>query len=133
MPALLPALDTALAVCLMLYTATMVGTARGRHGVKAPAISGHPEFERAWRVQMNTLEATVMFLPSLWLATEFGGRHWLTGLLGLLWVLARVWYALAYQHDAARRGAPFAIASLCMVALLAWGLFGVIVHLALRA
>lgn len=127
---LLPALDTALTVILLLYTATKVGAARSQHGVKAPAISGHPDFERAWRVQMNTLEASIMFLPSLWLATEYGGQAWLAGLVGLLWVLSRTWYAIAYQRDAAKRGAPFAMASLFMSALLVWGLVAILIQMA---
>lgn len=126
---LLPALDTALTVLLLLYTATKVGAARSQHGIKAPAVSGHPDFERAWRVQMNTLEASVMFLPSLWLATQFGGAAWFAGLLGLLWVLARTWYAVAYQRDANKRGAPFGLASLFMAGLLFWGLIGVLVQM----
>ena len=130
---LLPALDTALTVLLLLYAATRVGAARTQHGVKAPAISGHPEFERAWRVQMNTLEASVMFLPSLWLATQYGGQPWLAGVVGLLWVLSRTWYAVAYQRDASKRGAPFALASLFMSALLIWGLFAILVQMAGKA
>ncbi len=122
----LPALDVALTVLLLLFTAIKVGAARGRHGIKAPAVEGHPEFERAFRAQMNTLEATVMFLPSLWLASEYGGTPWFAGLIGLLWVLARTWYALAYLRNATKRGAPFALGTLCMAILLGWGLIGVL-------
>ena len=50
----------------------LVGRARGLYGVKAPAVTGHPVFERYYRVQMNTLELLVVFLPVLWLA----GSHW---------------------------------------------------------
>ena len=35
-----------------------------------------PAFERAYRVQMNTLESTVMFLPTLWLAANYGFSGW---------------------------------------------------------
>ena len=130
---LLPALDTALTVVLLLYTASKVGAARSQHGIKAPAISGHPDFERAWRVQMNTLEAAVMFLPSLWLATRYGGQPWLAGVVGLLWILSRTWYAVAYQRDADKRGTPFAMASLFMSALLVWGLLAVLIRMLARA
>ncbi|MBB6182865.1 MAPEG family protein [Oleiagrimonas soli] len=122
---LLPALVTALTVFLLLFTAFKVGQARGKHSVKAPAISGHPDFERAWRVQMNTLEASVMFLPSLWLAGHFGNPG-IAGILGLLWLLARIWYAAAYLRDAARRHMPFTIGLLLTVMLAAWGLIAVL-------
>ena len=72
----LPALVTLLTVLLMFGTATAVGFARGKYGIKAPATSGHPAFERAFRVQMNTLEATMMFLPLLWLAAHYGLGSW---------------------------------------------------------
>jgi glutathione S-transferase len=123
---LLPDLAAALAVGVLIFTAYRVGMYRGRHGIKAPAISGHPEFERAFRVQMNTLEASVMFLPSLWLATQYGGNHAVAGIMGLVWVAARLWYAQAYQRDAGKRGLPFLIGMLMMMGLLGWGLFGLL-------
>jgi uncharacterized MAPEG superfamily protein len=130
---LLPSLVTALTVVLLVFTAFKVGLYRGRHGIKAPAMSGHPEFERAFRVQMNTLEATVMFLPSLWLATQYGGSPLVAGVLGLLWLLARFWYALAYQREASKRGMPFSIALFTALGLLGWGLVGVLHHMWLAA
>lgn len=118
----LPAVVVLLTVLLQLGTAFAVGRARGLYGVKAPATAGHPGFERAFRVQMNTLEATLMFLPSLWLAATYGAPLW-AGLAGLLWVAGRVWYALAYLRDPTRRGRGFAVG---MVGLLATLLIGVI-------
>ena len=56
---------------LYFYMSVRVGQMREKHGVKAPAITGHPEFERAFRVHYNTLEALVVFLPLLWLATIY--------------------------------------------------------------
>jgi hypothetical protein len=58
----LPVLVVLLNVLLLFATGLVVAGARGRHGVKAPATTGHPDFERAFRVQMNTLEHTVVFL-----------------------------------------------------------------------
>ncbi len=123
---LLPPLVVALTVLLLLFTAIRVGTARGRHGIQAPATTGHPEFERAFRVQMNTLEASMMFLPSLWLASSYGGHALIAGILGLLWVLARLWYAVAYQRDAASRSLPFTLGATMNMLLLGWGLVAVL-------
>lgn len=120
----LPALVTLLTVLLLFGTTWVVGSARSKHGIKAPAISGHPAFERAYRVQMNTLEQTVMFLPTLWLATQFGFGGW-AGIAGLVWLAGRVWYATAYLKDAAKRGPGFALAALSWLALLLMAATGV--------
>ncbi|MFB3064014.1 MAG: MAPEG family protein, partial [Gammaproteobacteria bacterium] len=45
----------------------LVGVAREKTGVKAPAMQGAPEFERISRVQQNTLEQLIVLLPAMWL------------------------------------------------------------------
>jgi len=95
---------TLLAVLFYFYTAFRVGNLRGALGIKAPATSGHPTFERAYRVQLNTLEQLGIFLPLLWLTALYPIRlAWLAPLIGLLWVLARVLYARAYMKDPEKR------------------------------
>jgi uncharacterized MAPEG superfamily protein len=110
----LPALVTLLTVLLQFGTMYVVGWARGKYRVEAPATTGHPAFERAYRVQMNTLESTVMFLPALWLAAHYGYVLW-AGVAGLVWVAGRVWYAWAYLDDAKKRGPGY------LVSMLGWG------------
>jgi hypothetical protein len=111
-----------LAMLLLFGTAFAVGRARGRYGIAAPATSGHPAFERAFRVQMNTLEAAMLFLPTLWLAASYGFAFW-AGIAGLVWLAGRVWYALAYLREARKRGGGFVLgmagwaATLVMAAL----------------
>ncbi len=113
----LPALVTLLTVLLMLGTMMAVGRARGRYGIIAPAVTGHPAFERAYRVQMNTLEQTLMFLPTLWLAAHYGFTGW-AGIAGLVWLVGRVWYAVTYLQDAAKRGPGFAVSLVGLAAVL---------------
>jgi uncharacterized MAPEG superfamily protein len=120
----LPALVTLLTVLLLFGTMFVVGKMRGRHGIKAPATSGHPAFDRAYRVQMNTLEGTVMFLPVLWLAANYGFSGW-AGIAGLVWLLGRVWYAWSYLKDPASREKGFAIAMLAWLAVLVMAAIGV--------
>jgi uncharacterized MAPEG superfamily protein len=122
---LLPGLVTALAVLLFMTTAALVGRARGKFGVKAPATAGHPDFERTFRVQMNTLEALAIFLPALWLAATYWNAEY-AGYIGLVWVLARVWYAAAYMADAARRGPAFILGMVSAMTLLFGGLIGLL-------
>lgn len=120
----LPALVTLLTVLLLFATVWVVGHARGKYDIKAPAVSGHPAFERAYRVQMNTLEQAVMFLPTLWLAANYGFSGW-AGIAGLAWLVGRVWYALAYLGDAGKRGPGFALGALAWAAVLVMAAIGV--------
>jgi glutathione S-transferase len=97
--------------------------------VPAPATSGPPEFERIFRVQMNTLEGMVLFLPALWLAAlTFSPR--VAALLGAVWVIARGWYAVAYARDPRTRGLPFVIAFMAWGALMLLATWGVLRALA---
>ncbi|KQZ74410.1 hypothetical protein ASD55_08365 [Rhodanobacter sp. Root561] len=120
----LPALVTLLTVLLLFGTMWAVGHARGKYSVKAPATTGDPAFERAYRVQMNTLEATVMFLPTLWLAAHYGFTGW-AGIAGLVWLVGRVWYALAYLRDASKRGPGYLVSMLGWAAALVMACIGV--------
>jgi uncharacterized MAPEG superfamily protein len=88
---------TLLAVALYIFMAMRVGMLRGVHSVPAPAMQGHPHFERASRVHLNTGEQMVSFLPLLWLATlSFHAPYWLPAVFGLWFVLARLLYMRLY-------------------------------------
>ena len=126
MPAdLLSALVTLLAVALYYYMGFFVGQMRAKHGVKAPATTGAPEFDRAFRVQMNTLEHLPVFLPLLWLATfYFHTAPWAPAALGLVWVVGRVLYMVGYVAAPEKREAGFimsAVAELGLFVLVAIG------------
>ncbi|HTC39195.1 MAG TPA: MAPEG family protein [Steroidobacteraceae bacterium] len=86
------------------YTAFRVGNLRGKHGIKAPATSGHPQFERAYRVQLNTLEQMGIFLPFLWVAAFYPiGWAWLAPLIGFVWLIGRILYLRGYMTDPNKR------------------------------
>ena len=112
----LVAIDTLLAVAVFFGCGIAVGRGRAKYKIAAPATTGHPDFERLFRVQMNTLEAMAMFLPSLWVAARHADPL-LVGGIGLLWVAGRIWYAIAYASDAGKRGPGFGISVLCTAAL----------------
>jgi glutathione S-transferase len=126
---ILPALVTILALILYVGVCYSAGRSRARHRIEAPAVTGHPDFERAYRVQMNTLEQLVVFLPALWLYAMFLSPLG-AAIFGLVWVVARVWYAVAYARDPARRGPAFLVAGIASAALLVGGLIGVLGQLA---
>ena len=115
---------TLLTVFLMLGLIFHVGRARGKYQVKAPAVSGHELFERAYRIQLNTIESVLMFLPALWLYAIFIGDKG-AGDSGLIWLLARVWYAIAYQQNPAKRGLGFLISILVIAGLWTGAAYGI--------
>lgn len=118
------ALIMLLTVVLLMATAILVAKARARYGVPAPATTGNPDFERVFRVQMNTLEVAVGFLPTLWLAASFGSAR-IAAWLGAVWLLGRVLYVAGYIKAADKRGMGFMIAGIAqmgLVALAGWGI-----------
>ena len=120
----LTALVTLLICLLILGTSINTGHARGRYGIKAPAVSGHEMFERAYRIQMNTLENAAIALPAMWVDAVFASDR-AAAAWGAAWVVARIWYAIAYQRNPAKRGLAYG-ASLAAFAFMwvggAWGI-----------
>src|SRR5207249_12144315 len=97
------ALVTLLAVLVYFYSSILVSRARGKFGVKLPAISGNPEFERVFRAQMNTLEWLPIFLPSLWLFAIYirDGR---AARIAVGWMIGPLLYVLCYARSVTDRG-----------------------------
>ena len=111
------ALVTLMALMFYFYTSIGVARARAKFGIKAPAISGNPDFERVFRVQMNTLEWLPIFLPSLWLFAIYVSDA-IAAVLGLVWIAGRIVYMLGYTAAAPKRSPGFFIQSLATFALL---------------
>jgi glutathione S-transferase len=105
------ALVTCLAVALYFFTSIRVAKARAKFGIKAPAITGNDDFERVFRVQMNTLEWLPIFLPSLWLFAIYISDP-IAAAIGLLWIAGRALYMTGYSQAANKRGRGFAIQAL---------------------
>jgi glutathione S-transferase len=100
---------------------------RGRHSIAAPAVTGHPEFERAFRVHANTLEQLVMFLPLLWLATVlYRDVAWLPALFGLVFLIGRIVYMQRYMSEPKSRGPGILIGMLGIFGLLALTIIGIV-------
>ena len=113
---LLTALITCLAVAVYFSTSILVSRARTAYGIKVPATTGHPDFERVFRVQMNTLEWMPIFLPSLWLFAIHVSDP-LAAALGLVWIAGRILYIVSYSKAANKRGPGFGIQAFATVAL----------------
>lgn len=118
---------TVLIVIFYFYTAFRVGMLRGKHGIQAPACAGHPEFDRAYRVQLNTLEQMAMTLPLLWIATLFPiAWTWLPALIGLIWVVVRIVYLRAYMADPEKRLIGAALSGILNVVLMLLSIAGLV-------
>jgi glutathione S-transferase len=102
------ALVTCLAILFYFFTCVQVAKARAAFGIKAPAISGDLDFERVFRVQMNTLEWMPIFLPSLWLFAVYISDG-VAAAIGLVWIAGRILYLTGYSKAAAKRGPGFGI------------------------
>src|SRR5262245_40010489 len=102
------AIVTVLALVQLIVFGVLVGRARSRCGVQAPATSGHPEFERYYRVQMNTVEQLVLFLPALWVFAHFVSPPW-AAVAGVVYIVGRVIYAVSYVRDPNSRTLGFAL------------------------
>ena len=89
----------------------------------APATTGHPIFERYFRVQQNTLERLVIHLPALWLFGLYASPLW-AAILGVVFILGRVLYLRGYVADPGKRGPGFLISELATLVLLVGGVVG---------
>jgi glutathione S-transferase len=110
------ALVTCLAVAFYFFTSARVARARFKFGIKVPAITGDPDFERVFRGQMNTLEWMPIFLPSLWLFAIYLSDP-IAAALGLVWIVGRFLYITGYAQAAEKRSMGFGIQFLACAAL----------------
>jgi len=97
---------TVLALLQYLTFAALVGRARVKCSVKAPATTGHEVFERFYRVQMNTLELLVVFLPAMWLAARYWSPALVSG-IGAIYLVGRFMYFRAYTREPSTRSLGF--------------------------
>lgn len=117
------AIVTILAALQVFWFAFMVGSARVKTGVRAPACSGPPEFERANRVHLNTLEQYVLVIPAMWIFGLYVHDLIAAG-LGLLFIIGRFVYRSAYLKDPKTRSAGFGIGAVAFAVLAIGGLIG---------
>ncbi len=122
---LLPAFITCLVLLVYVWNFSQCGRARGKHNIVAPATTGNPEFERAFRIQQNMLEQLIIFIPSLWIFS-LTVSVLIGAILGILFAIGRVIYSIAYAKDPAKRSPGFGIGAICTVILLLGGLIGTI-------
>ena len=123
------AIVTLLAVLLHVFLATRVAAARGTYNVKLPAIAGHPDFERVFRVHINTLEWMPIFLPLLWLCA-FYFNDAAAAVVGLIWIGGRILYYVGYTEAVEKRLPGFFIQGSACGLLLIGALVGITMRMA---
>lgn len=114
-----------LAVLEYLAFTLLTGRARMRGHVMAPSTTGDEAFNRAFRVQQNTLEQIVAFLPALLLAGLYWPQDLVAG-IGVVWLVGRLLYRQQYVKNPASRGPGFALTLLPTVALALAALWGAV-------
>jgi glutathione S-transferase len=119
---------TALALLQYLVFGFRVGRARGRYGVKAPAVTGNEVFERHFRVQQNTLEQLIVLVPGLYLFSHYLNPG-IAATLGLVYLAGRELFAASYVKDPAKREIGFGLSFLPSVILVLGGLIGAVSRL----
>jgi uncharacterized membrane protein YecN with MAPEG domain len=122
------ALIILLALAQYLFFSLRVGAGRARHGVKAPKTEGDEQWERLYRVQMNTLEQLIVFVPGMMLFASYASAQW-AWLPGVAFLVGRQLYAWAYVRDPASRGPGMGVTLLANAVLLIGGLVGVVLTL----
>jgi glutathione S-transferase len=118
-------LVTVLTLFMYLFVGINVGRARNKYGVKAPAITGDPAFERVFRAHQNTLEHLVPFLAALWLFTIYVNALW-GAIIGGIWILGRIIYALGYYQENNKRFPGFGLSMTAYFVLLLGALYGIV-------
>jgi len=113
------AIVTILALVQYTYFGIQVGGARQKYGVKAPAMTGDPDFERINRIHVNTLEQLVVLIPALWMYAHFVNPLWGAG-MGVVYLIGRFIYSSAYRKDPASRALGFMLTFLPGVVMLGW-------------
>jgi uncharacterized membrane protein YecN with MAPEG domain len=121
----LVAIVIVLALLEFVVFGALVGRARGRYGVKAPATGGHEIFDRYFRVHYNTMEMLVVFVPAVWLFGLYVSPRW-GAILGAVFLVGRILYLRGYVADPSKREFGFGLSVLPVVVLLVGALLGAV-------
>jgi uncharacterized MAPEG superfamily protein len=114
-----------LALVEFFYFSLLVGRARGRYNVPAPATTGNEMFERYFRVHMNTLELLVLFIPSILLFGQYFSPY-VAAALGVVFLIGRLVYLSAYVKEPKKREVGFGLSMVPIVILVIGAIIGAV-------
>jgi glutathione S-transferase len=118
---------TLAALVVYFWISVNVGRARRKYNVSAPSIDGPIKFQSIYRVQANTVEQFVLFLPALWMCAYFLDDRWAAA-GGWIWVVGRIVYAVGYYRDPGKREIGFVMTILASIALMAGTIAGLVIY-----
>jgi glutathione S-transferase len=113
------------AILHFVVVGMLVGVARGRYKIHAPATTGHPTFERLFRVHQNSLEMLIAFIPSVWLYGWWVSQTWATA-LGVVFLVARILYSIQYVREPRTRQVGASLSFLVVTILVVGDLYAVL-------
>lgn len=114
-----------LALVEFLLFGFAVARARVRYNVPAPATTGNEVFERYFRVQMNTLEQLIIFVPAILLFGRYVNAY-VAAALGVIFLIGRAMYFQGYVRAPGGRHIGFVLTAIPNVTLLIGGIVGAI-------
>jgi len=112
-----------LALIEFLVLGMLVGRARAKYAIAAPAVTGNEMFERYFRVHYNTLEHLIVFIPAIWFFGTYVSPLW-ASVLGVVYLIGRIVYAIGYIKAPEKRGAGMGLSMLPNVILVLGALIG---------
>jgi len=115
----------ALAMVQFFFFLFAVSRARTTYKVPAPATTGNEMFERYFRVQMNTLELLVMFVPAIVIFSQYFGGYLGAG-LGVVYLIGRLVYFTSYVKDPGLRSRGYGLSVLPIMIMIAGAIIGAI-------
>ena len=122
------ALIVLLALIQYVWFSMRVGANRGKYDIKAPKTVGEDAWERLFRVQMNTLEQLIVFVPGMFLFAVYASSAW-AWLPGVVFIVGRQLYAMEYIREPKTRGPGMALTMLANAVLLVGSLVGVVMNI----
>jgi len=121
--ALWPTIVSGCSLFVYMAQSYRVGAARKKYAIDVPAVTGHPDFERVFRAHQNMAEQLIVFLPSLHFFSAYVSPKW-GAILGGIWTVGRILYAVGYEYEAGKRAPGFFISLVSSHALFFGGLYG---------
>ena len=118
------ALVILVALLQFIYFTGRVGFLRGKYSVNAPKTVGNDDWEGLYRVQQNTMEQLVIFIPSMVTFNLYVSEQWVL-LPGITFIVGRQVYSHLYIKDPASRGPGMILSFFSNIALVVGSLIGI--------
>jgi uncharacterized membrane protein YecN with MAPEG domain len=113
-----------LALAQFTWFSVRVGISRGKYGVEAPKTTGNEIWERVYRVQQNTMEQLILFIPAMLAFSAYLSARWAL-IPGVVFLVGRQLYSWEYISKPPSRTPGMALTLLANAVLLVGALVGV--------